>query len=551
MIETRSIHRNSLILFFALVVSMVCRGFGQEDYGTWSHSKAIMINTSATGYDISQTLTDFPYLVRLDASDSVFTQSLVSNGGDIRFAKGGVHLSYQVEEYNTIAKTGVIWVCVNSISGNNDKQVITMYWGKTGVASQSGGDAVFTTANNFAGVWHFAASAGFDDATSNALTLTNTNTTSGTSPLIGADRGFNGTNANLSSTGAALALTDNITQSAWVKSPDASADQKVMGRNGISNGEKGYLMAINGKLDAEYDGTRNSGGTIRNNVWTYIAVTFRANGNLLFYVNGSQVASSATGATALSTQYATSFRIGCPGWDQGSLLFSGEIDEARVENTVRSADWLKLCYLNQRVLPNAPPVIRYTVKHVFIPINTFTDSIIPSISGTVESLTITPFLPSNLMFDVANGVITGSAIDLTWEQPYYITAYNPKGSSTDTIFITIDNPTGVNSGKKVSGASPRLMGISGPSHQSRLVFSMPFPGEFSDITFTIFNVTGTAIMSSRVSPHGFESGIQSVPIPWLKEKRNAAGGLYFVEMKATNSRSGKTYVQRNKSMILK
>jgi hypothetical protein len=155
------------------------------------------------------------------------------------------------------------------------------------------------------------------------------------------------------------------------------------------------------------------------------------------------------------------------------------------------------------------------------------------------------------MFDAQNGVITGSAIDLTWEQPYYITAYNAKGSTTDTIYLTIDNPTGVNAGKKASSAYPRLIGVSGPQQQPRIFFFVPFSGEFTDIIFTIYNLKGAAITSSRISAHELETGIQSVSFTCSNEKGMLAGGLYFVEMKATNKRSGRTYTQRLKSMILR
>jgi hypothetical protein len=148
-------------------------------------------------------------------------------------------------------------------------------------------------------------------------------------------------------------------------------------------------------------------------------------------------------------------------------------------------------------------------------------------------------------------VITGSAIDLTWEQPYYITAYNPKGSSTDTIYITIDNPTGTNAVKKASSGSPRLIGISGLQQQPQIYFLVPFSSEYTDIIFTIYNLQGAAITSSRVSAPVLGSGIQSVSVSCLKANKVVSGGLYFVEMKATNNRSGKHYTQRLKSMILR
>jgi hypothetical protein len=35
--------------------------------------------------------------------------------------------------------------------------------------------------------------------------------------------------------------------------------------------------------------------------------------------------------------------------NEGYCFFNGKIDEVRVSNNIPSADWIKLCYMNQRI----------------------------------------------------------------------------------------------------------------------------------------------------------------------------------------------------------
>ena len=56
-----------------------------DDYSTWTYSRKIYFNTTSSGADISSSVTNFPVLIRLDASVFNFGLAL-STGYDIRFA---------------------------------------------------------------------------------------------------------------------------------------------------------------------------------------------------------------------------------------------------------------------------------------------------------------------------------------------------------------------------------------------------------------------------------------------------------------------------------
>jgi hypothetical protein len=540
---------SALAMVFYFASASMC----QENYGTWRHSSSIPVNTAGSGHDIRTDLIHFPYLVRLSAANFAFGQAR-ADGRDIRFSKiNGAHLSYQIDAWDSAGGSAAIWVRLDTLRGNDSVQAIKIYWGNNASSDSSSGRAVFAAADGFAAVWHFSPSDTFGDATANAIGLTNSNSTRAALSIIGTGRTLNGTaNTNLSAAdNAVLNMANGLTLSAWVKSADATADQKVAGKNVL---ESGYMLAVNSSaVDAEcWDNAKNGhrphGGTIRSNRWTHIAVTWATGGQMTAYVDGVAVDSISAGALALGTT-TNKFYIGCPGWDQANLLFKGDVDEVEVASVARSADWIRLCCRNQAILPVAAPKISYPRKNIFIPINTFTDSIVPVISGIVDNLTITPYLPKNLLFDAENGVITGSAADLTWEQPYYITASNLKGSTTDTIYITIDKPTGAPAGRKETDASFKLIGVLSHCQQPRIFFRMPVQDEFTDFIMTMYDLKGIPITSSRVMTCQPGSGIQSVPIGGQGDNKAFAGGIYLIELKAKGSRTGRTAIQRVRSMF--
>ena len=66
--------------------------------------------------------------------------------------------------------------------------------------------------------------------------------------------------------------------------------------------------------------------------------------NMYIFVNGVQ--RNSTAKTAIYASTTGLFRVGRMDANQ---YWNGSIDEVRIENTNRSAEWIKLCYQNQRV----------------------------------------------------------------------------------------------------------------------------------------------------------------------------------------------------------
>lgn len=541
-------------VLFSLAVTI----HAQENYSLWADSSIITINTSADGCYITDTLYGFPYFVRLSQASFNFSQAL-KNGEDIRFANPkGAHLPYEIEQWDSAGQAAAIWVKVDTIRGNDSVQSIKMYWGRSGSASASNGAAVFDTANKFKLVYHLNENpSGGANCIKDRTINSNNGTPNGglaSSDLI---NGYIGKGLNLNSSKSQyLVSAKNIgiggaaprTVSFWMNTNDMTDKiSMVCWGSDTSSSEFGVFLSKSDFFIWGYGGGNDfdAGPPLRpeSGIWLYITALYDG-ATAYFYVNGNQIG----GFTHTETTTDAPVYIGDAVDKGANYYFTGQLDEIEISNAARSAGWIKLCYENQRILPSSPPVIRYPVKHIFIPIITFADSIIPSISGAVDSLTITPYLPGDLIFNPYTGVITGAAIDVVYDAPFYITAYNPKGSSTDTIYLTIGDPSGVHASKKNINGPPRLIGLVG-SRQPRILFFAPSAG-FTDFVFTIYDLKGTLVWSSRVLSGVLEGGIQSVPAGNWDKGRKIARGMYFIEMKAVNNVSGKTCAQRSKVMLV-
>lgn len=91
----------------------------------WSHGARIAF----PGYTGSETLTNFPMLVRLDATNVPgfsYAQMAFASGADLRFTDAaGAELSYEIELWNP-AGTSLVWVKVPSLAKGGS---IVAYWG--------------------------------------------------------------------------------------------------------------------------------------------------------------------------------------------------------------------------------------------------------------------------------------------------------------------------------------------------------------------------------------------------------------------------------------
>jgi autotransporter-associated beta strand protein len=316
-----------------------------QTYAAWAHSGSLFIITTPDGANIpgGVTETNFPLLVRLDSGNFNFGEAQ-SDGRDIRFTTaGGAALPYQIEEWDAGAGTASIWIKIPTITGNA-RQEIVMYWGKTGVASESDGSAIFNAANGYASVIHMD---GAIQDEVGSVTPTNSGTTLSTGRIgrsrhLSPGQGINcGTNITSFPTGSG-----SHSSQAWIR-PDA-ANNTVLGW-GIEQGQGKVVMQLANpphmNMDCYFGGGNVTGGsTLALGEWIHVVHTYQSN-SARIYVNG--VLDGSTGGGTMNIPSPARMYIG--GW-YGNYNFSGDIDEVRISKVTRSANWVKLEYENQKSL---------------------------------------------------------------------------------------------------------------------------------------------------------------------------------------------------------
>jgi hypothetical protein len=321
-------------------------------YALWGFSKRLYLNTSPTGADVAGEVLGFPVLVRLSQSNFNFAEA-GSNGGDLRFTKAnGTPLPCEIEQWDASLQQAAIWVKVDTVYGNDSTHSILMYWGNRNAGSGSSSTAVFDTADGFAGVWHLSEKTGnVFDATMHANTGTNQGTSS-SAGNIGNGRSFLNSRIFMGASSNLCAIADSITVSGWVNSTQTTYATVSVVRH------VGHFTAI------QFDSVRTwtSFWTVQSvdygvielpswtslfgdGTWHYFTARFKAGAGCFVYRDGSLLGQNSNDTARLKTTVGA-FYLG--GTENSNEYFDGSLDEIRVERAFRSADWIKLCWMNQK-----------------------------------------------------------------------------------------------------------------------------------------------------------------------------------------------------------
>jgi hypothetical protein len=275
-----------------------------------------------------------------------------ANGNDILFTAldGVTKLNHELNSYQASSGTVTAWVQVPALSPTIDT-TIYIYYGNASAANQQNPSGVWDS--SFKGVWHFpdGSTLSANDSTSNANngTITNAAAVSG---QIGGGASFNGSSAFIDAgSSSSLKPTTSGTFSVWLKATTVGAYNTWMSNGNMggaeSNGINSYFLS--GKVVASFNnGTSShqivqSGTSISSGTWYHYAVTWDGS-RINIYLNGASNASAIQSVTP-SPLYDLMF--GDDGNHTGGAKFSGVLDEARVSNVARSADWIATEYNNQ------------------------------------------------------------------------------------------------------------------------------------------------------------------------------------------------------------
>lgn len=342
-----------------------------SNLANWPHSRTIHLNTKASGAGISGDVHGFPLAVRLHSGNFSFPQAR-KDGQDLRFSKSnGVRLPHEIEYWDAVACSAVVWVGLDTVKANDSTQHIRMFWGKEDAEKDNNWTAIFDTTAGFGGVWHlnekpndFPRIMRDRSAFGRFGTGTNFSSSGWVTAVLGKGTKFDGTNDHISlgTDIPALSTVPAATFSSWVYLPHTNSKKILFGlskNNGSATNDSRFAVYLqNQKIHVEAragDGealqTSSTVDTVAANTWLHLAaVVDYANDSILVYINGAAKAlnqlptfsSTQTSATVSSNGAFGSEDLGA------STYLDGRLDEIQLSRVKRNADWVKLAYENER-----------------------------------------------------------------------------------------------------------------------------------------------------------------------------------------------------------
>jgi len=329
------------------------------------------------GYTGTTALTNFPVLVRLShiLNDFKYEKCKRENGGDLRFSDAnGNLLPSEVELWNTNGES-LVWVKVPELTKDT---VITAHYGSSGPDAMNPTDV---WDEHYVGVWHLGATAGATsqpDSTANGRAFQlDANYSDGVAAGVNGAAGFaaafhqreDGMGAySISDTGKAFSGFTKLTLEYWTYQDDhapngAKDDYYVLRKN---NALDSYETKGDGRMSLKIflQGGNSSGNYINpediadtrppRGVWNHTARVFDGTEdgvagenttiNRAAYLNGVRSSVSASNplqGTMVSNGNTLYLGNESPG---SAKSYRGAIDEVRISNIARSADWIKATY---------------------------------------------------------------------------------------------------------------------------------------------------------------------------------------------------------------
>ena len=302
---------------FALVPSVAHAWWNDA----WKHRTKVILNTTAQGVEVKETLNAVSVPVRLHSGNFDFLGAKPA-GEDLRVVAGDdkTPLKFSIERFDSTNELALLWVQVPAVLPGSDKNVVYVYAGNDAAEAEPSKAAEVVDANTLA-AFHFGEKNGIATDLTGAIKA---------GSAVGIEsNGQLAASAKLSSQALSFAANDKLKAPAagpysislWIK-PVAS--------EGVLITQGPLQMSLSaGKLQAKLGSLSLDGGTIAPTTWSHLDLTVGA-GKFTLYVNGVQAAQTDLGA-------------GVP--IEGALIvgqgYQGLVDELQVASTVRSADWVK------------------------------------------------------------------------------------------------------------------------------------------------------------------------------------------------------------------
>lgn len=326
---------------------------------SWTNRKKITIDPG----DVAGPLTNFPMLFSVTDPNLRDTANgggvASSTAGDIVFTDWDNNkIDFEIESYTNTSGALLAWVEVPFMSSTSTRDIY-LYYGNSAAAYQPTNAAVWDS--NYKVVAHMKETSGtiIFDSTSNANNATTTGTTVNSTSLIGNSRDFDGVNDQLSFVNTAS--INNLTQktiSAWIKK-DVLNNSTAIATKGYATPSWNFVTLNNtGNNRMRFRQSFSGGGgtwvnttKIMTSAFYFVTMTFdssSATNDPIFYIDGLPdiLVTDTNGSGSVSDESGGYMWVGVDGakdfdWD-------GLIDEFRLSDNLRSANWILTEYRNQK-----------------------------------------------------------------------------------------------------------------------------------------------------------------------------------------------------------
>ena len=348
-------------------------------YSSWTRAQQLVITVPA---GTVAPLPYFPVVLTAASLPTELTNNTYgrSDGGDLAFAADlGVGNSVSsigaqipcevVSAVFGVTPSAEIHVQVPSVAATGTLTYIWVLYGNSGQTAQPAAGSTYGSqkvwnengTQNFSGVWHFGSPSSLNvvDSTSKANNGTNHGVTTGAGAWNGGGAATIG-NGNYIDVGndSSLILTGNFTLSSWANQTAAGTlANEMIARDTTNAPNRDYLLRMTtGGIPTTYvfnsiSSNGLSGSAISFGTWCSVHATYTyiGNGTSVFtlYVNGLQVATTATAVGPPSGTATPNTWLGARNAAGAFNYFYGSIDEARIAVTARSASWIAAEYSNQ------------------------------------------------------------------------------------------------------------------------------------------------------------------------------------------------------------
>ncbi len=329
-----------------------CNGASAVCNNNWLSRKKITLDNSAS----SENLVNFPVLVQLSSSNIDYTK-VKDGGADLRFydSNGTTLLDHEVESWNE-SGTSYVWVRVPQIDSASSSDYIWMYYNNAAAGLSENPSGVWNS--SYKAVWHMGQNPanGVLDSTSNRYHLTQSGSmTSGdvVTGKAGSAINFDGTDDYLYYNTELGLTASNVTLSMWANADaaESGAFMNVGTSNEVAN--DGYSIGLGNGSNMETESSIITSGfgnvrwidsaTALGTGWHQVVLRLSATGKPEIYKDGASVYSdSGTNATLAGTG-----KIYVGGYHTIDFQRYGlyDLDEVRISNTPRTAEWIEAEYL--------------------------------------------------------------------------------------------------------------------------------------------------------------------------------------------------------------